>query len=429
MTPMHCALFALPALVLATTSGAQDFLPPAERAQAAISAYAEVRAADARVVEAREKARALAAGPHDTVLSLLPLRRSVRDAPTSNGRAGYGEWEAQLTRAIRLPGKAALDRESGAHAVAAAELLQGDAEHQAARLLLAGWMGWLRAEMAAKSMLARRESMARERDTIARRVQLGDASQRELDQIAAEFAVAEAESRRAEADVQAQRMALDAGFPQIPLPQRAPSLAEPVAFAEPPKTWIDRIVDRSHEIRAAEEIAAQRDTMARRAQSDRLPDPTVGVRTFSERDNIERGIGLVLTIPLGGTRRSAEARAEEAAADAARSEVDAMRRDIEREARLGVARAQVALELWQAARDARSANAASVARQRRAWELGEIGLAERLQAERLDAESALAELHARADAHEAHLRVLVDSHELWHETDATEGHPEHASPQ
>lgn len=404
---------------------AQDFLPPADCAQAAIAAYAEVRAADAYVVEAQEKARALGAGPHDTQLTLLPLRRSVRDAATFNGRAGYGEWEAQLTRAIRLPGKAALDREAGAHGVAAAQLRQGDAEHQAARTLLAAWMGWLRADASAKAARTRRDSLARERDTIARRLQLGDASQRELDQVAAALAVAEAELRQADADMDAQRLALSANFPQVPVPERAPALPEPALLEDTPQSWIGRIVTRSHEIRAAEEVAAQREAMARRANADRLPDPTVGLRTFSERDGMERGIGLVVSIPFGGARRNAQARAEAAAADAAFSEADAMRRDIAREARLSVARAQVAIDLWQAARNARAANAASLARQRRAYELGEIGLAERLQAERLDVESALAELRARADAHEAALRVRVDSHELWHPEDRLD-HQDHS---
>lgn len=405
---------------------AQDFLPPADRAHAAIAAYAEVRAADAYVVQAQEKARALAAGPHDTQLTLLPLRRTVRDAPTFNGRARYDEWEAQLTRAIRLPGKAALDREAGAHGVAAAQLRQGDAEHQAARTLLAAWMGWLRADATAKAARTRRDSLARERDTIARRLQLGDAAQRELDQVAAALAVADAELRQADADVDAQRLALGANFPQVPLPERAPALPEPAPLEDTPQSWIDRIVTRSHEIRAAEEIAAQREALANRARADRLPDPTLGLRTFSERDGMERGIGLVLSIPFGGARRSAEARAEAANADAARSEADAMRRDIAREARLDVARSQVAIDVWQAARTARAANAASLARQRRAYELGEIALAERLQAERLDVESALAELRARADAHETALRVRVDSHELWHPKDELD-HPDHHS--
>ena len=95
-----------------------------------------------------------------------------------------------------------------------------------------------------------------------------------------------------------------------------------------------------------------------------------------------------------------------------------MRRDATRQARLAVTRAQLALSLWQAARAAQDAHAASLARQRRAWELGEIGLAERLQAERLAADAALAEWRARADAHEALLRVQVDGHALWNEETA-----------
>ncbi|MBS0515029.1 MAG: TolC family protein [Proteobacteria bacterium] len=424
---IHClSRLACTAIVAATLPArAQDFLPPADRAHAAIGAYAEVRAADSYVVAARENARALAAGPHDTQLMLMPLRRSVSDAPTVNGKARYGEWEVQLTRAIRLPGKAALDREAGAHGVAAAELRQGDAEHQAARLLLASWMGWLRADAAAAAARARHDSLARERDTIARRLQLGDAARRELDQIAAALAIAQADLRQADAELQAQRLALRANFPQVPLPERAPSLPKPAPLEDTPQSWIDRIVSRSHEIRAAEEIASERDALARRANADRLPDPTVGLRTFSERDGMERGLGLVVSIPFGGARRSAEARAQAAAAEAARSETEAMRRDIARDAQLDVTRAQVAVELWQAAHAARTANAASLARQHRAYELGEIGLAERLQAERLDAESSLTELRTRADAHEAALRVRVDSHELWHPEDKIE-HQDHS---
>ena len=56
---------------------------------------------------------------------------------------------------------------------------------------------------------------------------------------------------------------------------------------------------------------------------------------------------------------------------------------------------------------------------------GEIDLAQRMQAERLDAGATLDELRKRADAHEAYLRMLIDSHELWHERDDTEGHAQH----
>ncbi|MDR2000466.1 MAG: TolC family protein [Zoogloeaceae bacterium] len=395
---------------------AQGFLPPQDRALAAISAYAEVRAANADVEQARARAGALEAGPHETQLTLAPLRRRVGDGGAGGiGNAYYNEWEVELARPIRLPGKAELDRKSGTHGTKAAELRQGDAEHQAARTLLTRWMDWLRAAAAAQTARERQDSLAREQAALTRRVKLGDAAQRELDQMNAALASAEAEWRTGEAEVLACRLALTVGFPQIPVPAHAPVLPEPAPLDGTAQSWMDRIVDRSHEIGALEETAAQHDTLARRASADRRPDPTIGLRTFSERGGMERGVGVVLTIPFGGDRRNAEARAEAAVADVARSQAEAMRRDITLAANLAVTRAQAAIDLWHAAHAARAANAASLAKQRRAHELGEIGLTERLQAERLDAESALAELRARADAHEAKLRVLIDSHELWHQ--------------
>ncbi|MDR2240946.1 MAG: TolC family protein [Zoogloeaceae bacterium] len=416
MTIAALAAFSLPA-------SAQDFLPPSERVRAAIEAYAEVRAAEAGLTQARESARALNAGPHETEISVAPSRRRVDDADTASGRARYTEWEVQLSRTLRLPGKAALDKESGDHAVAAAALRQGDARHQAARNLLAAWMGWLRAEAVAAATRTRLDSLQQERASLARRLELGDAAQRELDQLDATLASAQADRQQAQADAQAQRLLLDSDFPQTPAPAHAPVLPEPAPLTGAAEDWVARIVAESHELGILEETTAQYAALARRAEAERTPDPTVGLRTFRERGGMERGVGLVLSIPLGGERRDAEARSQLAAADAVRRQTEAMRRDVTREARLAVTRAQLALSLWQAARDARAAHAASLTRQRRAYTLGEIGLAERLQAERLDADAALTELRARADAHEALLRVQVDGHALWdwEETAARQG--------
>ncbi|MDR0274001.1 MAG: TolC family protein [Burkholderiaceae bacterium] len=404
----HCA--AIVALAWPLLAPAQAFLPAPERVRAAIEEQPEVRAADAALTQAREDARALAAGPHETQLSVAPLRRRVND-PGSH--ASYNEWEVSLSRTLRLPGKAALDEESGARAVAAAGFRQGGARHEAARGLLAAWMGWLRAEGVAAAAQARHDSLAHERAILARRLELGDAAQREVDQLDAAIASTQAERQQTLADAQAQRLMLASGFPQVPVPAQAPVLPAPAPLQGIPADWMARIAAHDHELAAMEETAARHQALARRAEAERKPDPTVSLRTFSERGGMERGVGVVFTIPLGGARRDAEARSQLAAAEAARSQAEALRRDATRQARLAVTQAQLTLSLWQAARSARDAHAASLARQRRAWELGEIGLAERLQAERLAADAALAELRARADAHESLLRVLVDGHALW----------------
>jgi outer membrane protein TolC len=394
-------------------------LPPAERVQAAIDSYAEVRAANAALTQARESARALAASPHDVQLSFAPLRRrNTDDGPPARY---YTEWDLQISRALRLPGKAALDEETGARAVAAAGFRHGDAKHQAARTLLAAWMGWLRAEAEADAAQTRLDSLQRESTILARRLALGDAAQREIDQIDAALASARASHQQALAVMQEQRLTLGSSFPQISVPARAPALPAPQPLPGASGEWAQRIVTHSHELGVLQETAAQYESRARRAEAERHPDPTVGLHTFSEHGGKERGVGVILTIPFGGERRDADARSQFAAAEAARQQTEAMRRDVLREAQLAVTRAQLSLSLWQAARDARAAHAASLARQRRAYELGEIGLTERLQTERLDADAALAELRARADAHEALLRVQVDGHELWDWDEEPEG--------
>ena len=57
---------------------------------------------------------------------------------------------------------------------------------------------------------------------------------------------------------------------------------------------------------------------------------------------------------------------------------------------------------------------AAARRTQRAWELGEIGLAEKLLAARQVRDLTYQELAARADAHEAQLRMRIDAHDLWH---------------
>jgi outer membrane protein TolC len=403
---------ALVALTWPLLASAQDFLPAPEHVHEAIAQQPEVRAADAALTQAREDARALAASPHETQLNVAPLRRRANEAGVTRN---YNEWEVGISRTLRLPGKAALDEESGARAVAAAGFRQGGARHEAARGLLAAWMDWLRAESVAAAAQERLDSLLHEHAILTRRQALGDAARREVDQIDAAIASARAERQQAQADVQARRLMLASGFPQVPVPAQAPALPAPAPLEGAPEDWVTRIAASNHELAALEQTAAQHQALARRAEAERTPDPTVGLRTFSERGGAERGVGVVLTIPLGGTRRDAQALGQFAAADAAHSQAEAMRRDAERDARLAVTRAQLTLSLWQAARDARDAHAASLARQRRAYELGEIGLAERLQTERLAADATLTEQRARADAHEATLRVQVDGHALWDE--------------
>lgn len=402
------AAFASTAIATAGSASAQAYLPPDELIEAALRGQPEVRAAAAQVEMARAEARALSVGSHEFSATVTPLRRNV------DGAGHYQEWEFQLERRIRLPGKARLDREIGSHGVAAAELRFDDAEHMAARQLLSRWMAWLRSGLVADEMAAQATLMGKEVATLKRRVEMGDAAQRELELLEAEQAQlrAEAISARAAADMATQ--ALSGEFPQIPLPSRLPELPAPELLAEGAQHWRELIIQRSHEIAASREDFGRQQRVADRALAERHADPSVGIRVLNELGGAEQAVGLVLNLPFGGSHRSALAARERANADVFEAELASVTRMIELKARQTTQAVEQLHARWQARYQALAAMQRASERTRRAWELGEADLSEYLLAQRNHRQAQLDETQARVDALEAIQRVHVDSHELWH---------------
>lgn len=391
---------------------AAEYLPPPDVALRALAAQPDVRAAVAQARATAADGRALAVGSHEWEASLIPQRRST------NTEGNYREWEAQLTRRIRLPGKAALDREIGRHGDIAAELRIDDATHQAARRLATAWMAWLRNALVAGEARAQVTLATQSRDALARRVALGDAARRELDLLDAEVAQIRAEALMAESEADAARQALVAGFPGLPVPAQPPALPDPSPLPGGTAYWRDLIVKRSHEIGIAEQDALRQDRVAARARAERRPDPSIGLRVMDDRGGSERVIGLVMSMPLGGRYRSEVAQREAAQALVAQADADGMRALVEREAWATAQAAEARLAQWLALQAAAQAQASATTRTQRAWELGEAPLGEWLLAQRNARMARSAELRGRVDALEAALMVQVDSHELWHPDEA-----------
>ncbi len=331
---------------LLATQGAiaQDFLPPEPVALRAISLHPEVIAATAKVRQAGAEARGLQYGEHEVQISVVPQRREIRGGPT------YHEYEGQLTRAIRWPGKARLDREIGQSGNRIATLGQADMEHAVARELLLAWMEWLRTDALHAIATADLDLLGRDRAGIARRVSLGDAAQRDLDLADATLAQSRAREAAASGASDNARLLLSGTFPQLALPQRVPAIPAPASVStEDLRDHARLIIDRSHEIAAADTEALQLQQRAARARADRVADPTVGFRYLDERGGEERVLGLVLSIPFGGGARTANADAQAAAADAGDARARAMQRDITTHAQQLAARAEAAFAHWQQA--------------------------------------------------------------------------------
>lgn len=394
-------------------------LPPEELALSAIEDMPEVQVAAAELARAEADARLRNVGRHETTLTLIPQRRRIR------GEATVNEWEADLSRPIRWPHKARLDREIGAAGVEAAQLMLADAHHAGALTLLRLWSNWQRARVVTVQQRAQVTTWERDHKAIARRIELGDAAQRDLITAEAALAQARAAVARADSDVQVAEAFLRSTFPELPLPERVSLGDEPPTLSGDDAYWSERIVQRSHEISAMDAMARQHETEAERARADRLPDPTVGVRVSDDLDGQERAVGLVVSIPFGIRQRSALAATAAATAQSAQAELTILRRDISRDARNSVARARAAHTIWTSQQRALVAAKNSADKTARAFTLGESGLTELLAARRVELDAALAERNATVDAIEAVARVRIDAHDLWHEHASSQHQDEH----
>lgn len=411
---MRLPLFlATAALLIPTLAGAAEpglarpaFLPPDVRILDVLQATPPLLEARAQLAGARAEGRILAAGDHETLFTSAFDNRRIR-----NDRS-YGEWSVQASRGIRLPGKAALDRAAGEAGVVAAHNGVDDALHQASLMLAEHWVTWMEAAERRAVDAAELDSYSREVGALERRVALKDAAPMDLEVARGAEARARVVLAQSMGAERSARALLDARFPGL-APETAAPLPSPIAPVRPLEAWADVIYRRSHEITIARALATREQLLARRARQDRAPDPTIGIRTFNERGGHESGVGLFVSVPFSGPKRSAVADRQVATASAAEARYALVARDVRSTATADVIATGAALSGWAAADQALKASEQAATRIRRAYALGERDLSDRLLAERQAFDARRSELSARAAAHQAVLRLALDAHELW----------------
>lgn len=402
-------------LLLASASAmAAPSLPPEQVVVAVLDQFPAVSAAGARVDAARAGAEMLRRGTHEVTLTGSLVARDV-----TNERR-YSEFDGTISRTFRLPGKAALDRKAGALGVEVAQNRMEDTRHQAALLLSELWFDWLSAGEIHQSDTAGAKLLEQALAAVQRRAQLRDAAALDVEHARAAFDQARAMTASSLADREQARALLAATFPDLPLPIDPPALGTPEGSMLVLGQLRDLVISRSHEIRVADREAARLETLAQRARKDRMADPTVGLRAFSERSGMERGGGLVLTIPLGGGYRKAASDMAAAEASAGLMELSLARRMVEATAQSDLVGARDRVAAWQnLVESARSAQAAA-SLTARGHALGAIDLIEALTAQRLAREAQRLEIIARAEAIRAVMKLQIDSHTIWMGTEHDE---------
>ncbi|MCB2080529.1 MAG: TolC family protein [Novosphingobium sp.] len=401
------SLAVLPLALLAAPALAEPGLPDEAMVASALDDHPTVLAAKARLEAARAEAQGLRRGPHEITFSASYVHRSI----DREGR--YDEYDAQLTRAFRLPGKARLDREIGEFGVEAAENMAEDARHQAALLLAGHWYDWLSASAESRVDRAAVENYEKALAALRRQAQLREAAPLDVDRTAAALGAARIAAEQSAGRAALARSRLAAHFPGLPLPEEAPEVPLPSVEASELEKLHDLVPANSHEIAAAEAEAQRAASLAERARKDRIADPSFGARLFSERSGEERGAGLLFSIPLGGGHRKALADKAGADAMAATAEATLARFTVRETADADLAEARYRLAAWQRSREALDAQMAALLKLREGHRLGEIDLSDLLLGERTVHDAFRGEAAARADAMRAVTKLRIDSHELW----------------
>ncbi len=382
-------------------------LPPTAAVTQALAAHPAVKAAQAGVSVQEANKEGLVAGPHEFALRLEGQRR--REVPLG---INYHEDAIGIERAIRLPGKSATDEALGQAGVRQARYALGDARHETARLLLKSWFDWQRERAAAGEWQAQVDILRRQDEVAKKRVATGDAARLEAALAEAQLDQAEAQWAQARTRTLLAATAFTQQFPSLSLPTE-PRPAEPMALAGGEAEWLEKLLAHNHELLVARAGSRRQQLVAQRADAERLPDPTLGLRVARERDGQERLLGVQLSIPLPGGARRAASRAALAEVDAAAAREAQVKARVEGEARGTLTQAEAAYGQWQRLAAVATRMADNAALLDKAWRLGEGQFTELQLARRQAIDARLAAVQAQLDANEARYRVLLDAHELW----------------
>lgn len=390
-------------------------LLPAEVVERAVEEHPLVQAGIARGDAARGAARDQRVGPYEFIVGGSYAKRRV------DREGEFNEYDMSLQRGFRLPGKAALDRRAGEFGIVAADFRIAGARHGAVLLLNDIWWDWLAAGAEVKANEAAVANLSADLASVERRVALQDAAPVDSDRARAALATARVALDQSRSRAQIARSRLEVQFPSLSLPAEVPDLPDPVM----PPIMLDILRDQAlaqdHGMAIARAEADRQTILAERARRDRIADPTLGVRLFSERGGAERGIGVVASVPIGGARRSAYASQANAEARAATAEFVAARFTAEEAAATNFAQAINSWTAWQRSVDARTSSEQAAYRLRQGYRLGGVDLTDLLYAERQAQEALKAETAARAEASRAISRLRINAHDLWYAGHRTDG--------
>lgn len=385
-------------------------LPPEAAVKKSFSMMPQLRASHLGITLADNQKAKLNAGHYEWTAKLGLNRRNEQLGNS------YQEQEFALERPLRWFGKADKDRAIGDKGMKVAKASYADQWHETSRSLMQDWFNALR-ESSSLMQLRQQVEIAEQFAAIAsKRVKAGDVAR--LEQLAAETELQRVRAllQQAEQREELAQQQLQMIYPGLPLPA-ASELPTPKNISETDalsaEHWLHKILDDNHELELAQAEAAYVALQAARIEQDKMPDPTIGIRSSRERNGQERIMGLSISIPFPGAARQSERLAAMTKSQIANEKMQHTQMKVRMMAQKAITDAQRCFSSWQTLDRLSQQSQQQANLMQKAYQLGEVGISETLTARKNASDATLAANNAQIDALAAYARLHLDAHLIW----------------
>lgn len=366
------------------------------------------------------------------------------EQPELAGMDKSREWNVELERSFRLPGKGAASRRQAdaLHRVAAASEQAG--LRAAVGELINDYLDALHAS-ASLALLERELAFAHTNlRAVEHRVKAGDAPALDMRLAAAESQALERELNAARQETINRWTRFRIRYPAADLPPFAhassdgekpagslatkdkaftldtPSLdsAALKAIPEPQPLqgelaqWQERLLNNQPELQQANASLNAASAAADKARRDRIPDPSLAVFSGRESFGEESIVGVRLSMPIPGSNRSQTMRQRYAEEAVARADKEILQRSLRAETENRYHQTNSEFQRWQLAKQMAGNFGENARLLQKAYRLGEQDLQGLLLGQQQHTRAALAEVESRVDALRSHYQLRLAAGEL-----------------
>ena len=400
-------LLALPVLA---NDDPLSILPPDAMVRKTFEKIPQLRAGNMGINLAGSQKSRLEAGHYEWTARVGISRR------TDQFGERFREQEFALERPIRWFGKADKDRAIGDKGIEIAKASYADQWHETSRALLKDWFEVIR-ENFTQQQLRQQLDIAEQLNAIAiKRVKAGDAAKFEQLFAETELQRVRALLQQTEQRVELAIQALQANYPGLSVPLTS-SLPQPINLneqdAKSTEDWLDKIMEDNHELELAQAEAEYVGLQAARIDQDKMPDPSLGIRSSRERDGQERVLGFTISMPFPGAARSSERSAASTKAQIANEKLQQVQTKVKLMARQAITDSQRTYTTWKTLESLRQQSLQQANLMQTAYRLGEVGITDALNTRKMALDAAIAADTAQIDALAAYARLHLDAHLIW----------------